>query len=171
MCNPGIFMMIGSAVQAGGQYQQGQAANNAGKAQGQLLDEQAAQVLDSGTQEAAKIRKGAEAGRGAAVAGMAASGVQIGEGSALEVERQTLRLGEEDAMMTLLNADRQARSLRNQARVVRAGGQQAQTAAGYQMGGTFLQAAGRYNTWGGQPTGSSYNYRGSDLPNTLRGGR
>lgn len=155
MCNPIFFMVASAAVSAAGQRQQGAAAQNAGNAQGQLLDEQAAQVLDSGTQEADKIRTAAESGRGAAVAGMAASGVKIGEGSALEVERKILTTGEEDAMMTLLNADRQARSLRNQARIVRAGGQQAQTASQFQMAGTFLQAAGRYNMWGGNSTAST----------------
>ena len=99
------------------------------------------------------IRKSAEAGRGAAVAGMAASGVQIGEGSALEVERKILSTGEEDAMMTLLNADRQARALRDQAKLTRYGGQQAKDASYTQMAGTFLQAASKYNMWGGKSAG------------------
>jgi hypothetical protein len=149
VCNPALIIMgVGAVVSMAGQNQQGGAAKNAANAQGKLLDTQAEEVTDSGIQEAGKIRKMAEAGRGAAVASMAASGVQIGEGSALEVERKILSTGEEDAMMTLLNVDRQARSLRNQARIVRAGGQQAQTASQYQMAGTFLQAAGQgYNMW------------------------
>lgn len=151
MCNPLIIMAAGAAVSAAGQYQQGQDAKAGAGLQSDLINRQALEVQDAGTQEAGKIRKAAESGRGAAVAGMAASGVQIGEGSALDVERQILKLGEEDAMMTLLNADRQARGMRDQARLTKWGGQQAVAASNTAMAGTFLQAAGKaYNMWGGK---------------------
>lgn len=152
MCNPALIIMgAGAAISAAGQYQQGQDAKTNANLQGSLIDRQAAEVVDSGEHEAEKIRKSAEAGRGSAVAGMAASGVEIGEGSALEVERKILLNGEEDAMMTILNANRQARNMRDQARLVRHGGQQAKDASYTQMAGTFLQAAGKgYNMWKGQ---------------------
>lgn len=136
MCEPTTMMMAATAVSAGGSIIGGQQ-------RGAELDSQAGQVMAAGADQARKIRRQTQADRGGAVAAMAASGVKIGEGSALETERQIMTIGEEDAMMTLIGARQQARSLRNQASSERLGGW-------LNAGATVLGGASKLPSWGGR---------------------
>lgn len=154
MCDPiSVTLAAATALSAGGQIMAGQNARKAGNQQYALANRQADEVLASADYEAGKIRQNAESGRGAAVAAMAASGVKVGEGSALEVERKILTVGEEDAMMTLLNAERQARSIRTEGRMAKDAGYDAQRAGFLGAAGTVLGGAAKYNLWGGKPIG------------------
>jgi hypothetical protein len=136
MCEPTTMLMAATAVSAGGSIIGGQ--QRAGE-----LNSQAGQVMAAGEDQARKIRRQSQADRGSAVAAMAASGVEIGQGSALETERQILTIGEEDAMMTLLGARQQASSLRRQASAEKVDGWLNATS-------TVLGGASKMPGWGGK---------------------
>src|SRR5690242_19657087 len=81
-------------------------------------------------------------------AGLAANGVDINSGSAVDVQSTTAATGEADALTIRNNAARQAYGQQvqglnygNQATLDTAQGQWAQSAAGYQMAGSVLGAA------------------------------
>lgn len=134
------MFVASTGMQVGGQIMAGNAANRQAKAEAQQLANQAAYEADAGKQEAGKIRKRTALDRGSAVANYAASGVRIGEGSALAVEEYIQQGGEEDAMMTLLNADRRANALRQQASATRAAGKAARNASYLQGVGSLVSA-------------------------------
>ena len=136
MCDPVTLMVGATAVSAGGQLM-------ASADRAQAAEDQAAQVRASGRLDAERIRRQTQAQRGAAVAAMAASGVEIGQGSALETERQILTIGEEDAMMTLLGARQQGQALERQATSERIGGW-------LNAGSTVLGGASKLPGWGGK---------------------
>lgn len=150
MCDPLSLTVAAVSTTVAGQAYSAMQGVKQGKQQYQIANRQSDEVLASADMEAGRIRQNAEAGRGAAVAGMAASGVQIGEGSALEVERQILKVGEEDAMMTLLNADRQALSIRQEGRMAKDAGYAGARGAALSAAGTVLGGAQKYNMWGGK---------------------
>lgn len=139
MCEPMTLLMASTAVAAGGQLM---AAHD----QAQAAEDQAAQVRAAGKFDAHRIRRQAQADRGAAVAAMAGSGVEIGQGSALETERQILTIGEEDAMMTLLGARQQGQALERQA-------SQQRTAGWINATSTVLGGASKMPGWGGKTPG------------------
>ncbi len=111
----------------------GKAENKAAQAQAGLLDynaqiadAQAADAVTRGQEEENRYRQGVRTLVGSQRAGFAAQGVDIGTGSALDVQGDTAFLGELDALTIRTNAAREAwghrasaTDLRNRARVTR----------------------------------------------------
>jgi hypothetical protein len=141
------MMMTSAAVSAGSSIAGGMAAKRAADAQAAGLDRQAAQELDLGEQQASKVRRAGAQARGSAVASLAASGVRVGEGSALEVERYVMQGSEEDAGMALLNATRRAGELRSQAELTRKAGRNARLQGFVQGAGSLLSAGSQMGGW------------------------
>jgi len=169
MCGDSINMlMMAYGVQAGGNIMAGQDARRQAGAEAAQLDQQALYERDTGKVTAEKIRKHGAAQRGAAVAAQAASGVRVGEGSALDAERQIMANTEEDAMLTLLSGDRQAEQLRYQGSLTRRAGRNAQRNSWLAASTNVLAAGYEYNRWKGRNTPIDRGYA-DDLP--TRGGR
>ena len=126
MCSGAEMMMFGNTVQAVSSIAYSQAQTEGSKAD-------AAAERDAASQHAEKILRATNKQRAAARAATAASGTRVDEFS-LGVEQEILEAGETDAAMTILGADRRARTLRTQAKL--------QTAAGYgEAGGSLFRAA------------------------------
>lgn len=147
MCSPIALLASATALIVGGQIKSGLDSRKMGKAQQALSNQQADEEIDSARGEAEVIRRNTETARGSAVAGQAASGVKVGEGSALEVERQILRLGEQDALMTILTGERRARALRAGGALQAKAGSNALTNSLLGAGGTLLSSYGQYQQY------------------------
>lgn len=173
MCEPTTIMLASAAASAVGQVQQGRAAAEAGDANARSLNYQASVERDNAQAEASAIRRAGARARGETLAGIAASGVQVGQGSALDAEREVMSDTETDAMMAILNGDRAARGLNQQARAARQAGRQAKSAAMLGAATSLLSAGGQAYKSGmfNKSSPAPYDYRGTTLPDSLRGGR
>lgn len=147
MCDPITLLAAGTAISAAGQIKGGMDARRMGKAQRALANQQADEELDSARAEAEIIRRNAESARGGAVAGQAASGVRVGEGSALDAERKVAQVGEQDALMTILTGERRARALRAGGALQAKAGSNALTSSILGAGGTLLGGFGQYQRY------------------------
>jgi hypothetical protein len=123
MCDPVTATM--AALNVGGQLMQGRAARKQANAAAAEDDYQALLAADSAAVEARNIRRAGEQQRGQVLAGQAASGVVIGEGSALAVERQLIEDAARDEYLTILTGQRQASALQRDAGLKRRAGRDA----------------------------------------------
>jgi membrane protein involved in colicin uptake len=142
--------IIGGVANSYSMAKQGADARRQAEWEAGQMEIQAAHERDSGNQRAAKIRRNAAAARSAAVAQTAASGVKVGEGSALEAERQILTTSEEDAFLSVLTADRRERQLKDVAQRTRKAGKATYYNAWLSAFGSFFMSS---SSWMG--TGSS----------------
>lgn len=128
--------------------------NNASKRAGA---ESARGELQEAESTAKMIRKRTKENRSSAVAALAASGVDIGDGTSLIIDSEITQRGEEDALAALLTGKRRAKAAKY-------GGQ----VQGQQY---LLQGAGSLaNAWiknSGNGGGSSYQPRSSATVNSL----
>lgn len=111
MCNPLAFVAVATALTAYGQHQQAQAQQDSAEAQGQNVATQAGQQQDAATAEAERIRSAARRQRAEAAAAYAASGVSVGEGSAVKIDQEIARGGSLDALNTIISGGREADTL------------------------------------------------------------
>lgn len=139
MCDP-VTMTL-AAVSAGSQVGQARGAKSQAYAEAGQMDYQAALDRDNAALEAGMIRRAGERERGQTLAGIVASGVKIGEGSALDAEREVMENAAEDEYLTILQGERSARALELSARQRRAAGRAAKR-AGYIGAATSLLSAG-----------------------------
>ena len=155
------------------QNQAGRAARRQGEYQGDIFDlnaadaeRQAEDATARGREAESRHRVGVKQLIGSQRAGLAASGVDIGTGSARDVQEEAAYLGELDALTIRNNAKREALGYRTQAANLRAEGMMArragrnqQKAANQAAVGTLLttgvQAYGGWRQYGGGTTGTS----------------
>lgn len=127
MCDPltiiGGGLMVGSQI-AGGITAEGNARLEAGD-----LEYQAAVERDNSLMAAQQIRREGRRARGEVVTSIAGSGVKVGEGSALDAEREVMQNSETDALLAILRGDQSSRQLKANAENVRRAGRQARRAA------------------------------------------
>lgn len=157
-----VALIAGTAVSAGGAIYSGIQQANAAEAQQDMLDAQAAQqradaqaAKEQAEVNADKIRKAADKQRSKVRAQMAASGVNVGAGSAVTIADQVRREGEEDALTEILSGQRTGRRLEQgainsttQGSLVAAEGRAARTAGFISAGGTLLSAGAKgYDGW------------------------
>lgn len=114
----GGMMMVSMA----GSYNQGQAQRQQGKHQQQVLEQnsrlaqlQAEDSIRRGDKEAAQVRKQASKIEGAQRAALAAQGLDVDMGSALDIQMETAELGALDALTVKNNAWREAWGYKTQA--------------------------------------------------------
>lgn len=139
MCDPVTLTL--AAVSAAGSISQGNAASRQANQQADVQQYQAAVERDNAEAEAVRIRRAGEAARGQTVSAIAASGVQIGQGSALDAERQVMTDYSTDEYIAILTGERRGRAFEQQADQTRAAGRDAKR-AGYFNAATSLLSAG-----------------------------
>ena len=147
MCDPVTATMAG--IQAVGQINQGQTANiNAGAA-ADMMEFEGRQAMDEAQGEAARIRRAGREARGSTVAAIAASGVKVGEGSALEAERQVMTDYAQDEYLAILTGTRQQRAADMEAGNTRRAGREARRASRLQAATTLMGTASQSARAGG----------------------
>lgn len=143
----------GAATQAVGAWKAGTQAKKAGEAQrrasesqaelldynAQIADLQASDAVSRGQQEESKFRQGVRVMIGGQRAGIAAGNVDVGYGSAVDVQADAAMLGELDALTIRQNAAREAWGYKVEAADTR---QRAKIA---RQEGVMLEAAGKAN--------------------------
>ena len=141
-----IAMMAASAVGTVGTIYSGMQQAGAAQDQAQIAENNAAYEADANKQQAEKIRRMAKAQRGEANAALAASGVKLGEGTALEVQKDITKRSEEDALSALLSGSRAIKSGNDQADMLRASGSSALTGSLISAGTSVLSAGANYSS-------------------------
>jgi hypothetical protein len=124
-----MMMAISTGVSVVGQLQQGQAQRKAANAEARQQEIAAAQERDAAMVEAARIRKAGDRASGAARAQLAASGIDVGSGTALVIDEDITRESNTDAEYTLLTGSRRAGALNYSASQSRARGRNAVTSS------------------------------------------
>lgn len=141
MCDPvTAIMAAGTTLQVAGQLSQGRAAQRAANQQAGVYEYEALVEQDNALAAAQQIRRQGVADRGRLVAAVGASGVKIGQGSALDAERQVMQDYETDASMAILTGKRNADSLRTNAELTRQAGRDARRASNISAFSTLLQS-------------------------------
>lgn len=139
-----ILMAAGTAMSVMGQVQQGQQQREMYNAQAQQTLNDAAYRADAAKAQAEKIRKAGRAQVGEANASLAASGVKLGEGTPLEVQKTITQNAEEDALSAILSGKRTTAAAQEEARLLGKAGDNAVTNSSYGAASTVLQAGGTY---------------------------
>jgi hypothetical protein len=103
MCTGLELMIVATVLSAGGQLM-------AGEDQAREAEIQGAYALDEATQTAKNIRKAGKRQQGAANVALAASGVKLGEGTALEIQNTIDQDVQQDALAAILGGQRAKRS-------------------------------------------------------------
>jgi hypothetical protein len=138
-------------MQAYGHYQQGKAEAGMMKQNARLADQQAKDATALGAIQEERVRQNARQAAGAQRAALGANGLDVGTGTALQLQTDTAGMGEKDAYLARANALREAwgfkveaSNYRNQANITRKG-------ANAQAFGTVLgsgaNAFGSYRSW------------------------
>lgn len=130
MCiSAGMMMALSTGVSIAGQLQQGQAARAAANAEARQQELAAAQERDAAMAEAKRIRNAGAKASGAARAQLAASGIDVGSGTAVVIDEEITRESETDAEYTLLTGQRRSGALEYSAAQSRSRGRNAVTAS------------------------------------------
>ena len=134
--------VIGGGLSVMGQMQQASQQKKMYQAQAQQAVNQAAYRKDAAKAQAEKIRRAGAAQRSEAQAALAASGVNISEGTPLELQKTIIRNSEEDALMAILSGKRAEDAGNTEAELLMQAGDNAQSNAIYGAAGTVLSTAG-----------------------------
>lgn len=126
-----------SAQEAEGEYQEGVAQYNA-----RVQENEAVETRNKATEEENIHRRKVAGLLSQQRAELGASGVQLTSGSALQLQENTITLGEADALRIRSNYDSQVASLETSADLTRSQGEFAKTAAENRATGTILSGIG-----------------------------
>lgn len=145
MCEPVTLalMAAGTAMTAYGQYQQGQAANDAAKYNAKMAEYGAQDAQRRGEEEAAAIQRKAASLKSSQRVSLASRGLDIGYGTAGDLQDQTDFFGQMDAGTARSNAAQQAWNYRAQGTLARAEGRSAAYQGMLGATGTLLSGAGQ----------------------------
>lgn len=124
MCSPVAMLGMqaaGAASSAVGSYYSAQGQQSAMRGQAEQLELTAQRTLEAGQRETQRSRMATARLKGAQRAGMAANGLDLGEGTAARVLTDTDLLGEVDANTIEANAVRSAWGYRTESTMRRAG--------------------------------------------------
>lgn len=137
----GLGATVASGVMsAAAAYQQGQVAAQVGKANQQIAEDAARRERQRGEEEAQAIRRKASQLTGTQRNIMAARGLDLESGTALDLTEQSNFFGEWDAAMARQNAEYRANTYRNQGRMARFEGQMEARNANARAAGSLLAA-------------------------------
>lgn len=137
-----ILSAIGTGMSVLGQAQQGQAQQKAYNAQAQQTLNEGAYRADAAKQQAEKFRKAGKTQASEAKAQLAASGVKLGEGTPLEIDKEITQNAEEDALSALIGGKRATTAAQEEAKLLGKAGDNAVTNAGYGAASSVLSAGG-----------------------------
>jgi len=154
--------IVSALVSARSAQVQGQTAKAIGR-NNQILAEQAAQDAQKrGEENAMAARRKGDQVLGAQRAAQAASGLDLGVGTAAELQDQTSFFSDTDQRTARMNAAREAWSARAQGANYRAQGDAAAAQGNLSAAGTLVGAAGsvagRWYQYGGNSSGGPSNY-------------
>lgn len=135
------LVATGTVANIVGQQQQAKQQQQAYEAQAQQTANQAAYEKDAARARAEKIRKMGKAQQGEAKAALAASGVKLGEGTALEVQKDIGQRAEEDALTAILQGDRYEKSANAEIDMLNTAGRNARSNANMSSIGTVLSSS------------------------------
>ena len=145
MCEPTTILLAVSAVVGA------VTAISAGQQQQKMANRQAQEVLNQGAYredaakaQADKIRRAGLAQRGEAKAALAAGGVKLSEGTALEIDKTIATRSEEDALSSILSGERAGSSARSEADMLKTAGENAVNNSYGKAASTVLQAGSTY---------------------------
>lgn len=131
-----------STVQSGKQQQLN------GEAQGEQAEADARTEKSAAMVQADRIRKLARIQASEANAALAASGVEVGEGTAVNINREIYENAEEDAVLTVMGGTNRSNRLNVDASNYRLAGNQARSNANSQAASSLLSTgAGMYTGW------------------------
>lgn len=122
MCDPVSMMAMTAAsagMQAAGAYSESKAARAGHKYNARIADVQAQDALMRGETEVQRQNMRTRQLKGTQRAAMAAAGLDITEGSALNILTDTDVMGDYDAAMLRANAEREASGYRSEANIHR----------------------------------------------------
>lgn len=159
MCEPTTIALIataaGTAMNAYGQYQQGQAAQDAAKYNAKMAEYGAQDAARRGEEEAAAIQRKASALKSSQRVAQAANGLDVSYGTAADLQDQTDFFGQWDASTARYNAAQQAWNYRAQGSLARAEGRSAAYQGMLGATGTLLSGAGQVASRWTPSTGSA----------------
>lgn len=142
MCEPTTIMAIttvaATAANAYIQVQQGQYEAGVSKYNARVAENRAEEVRRAGTEEEMAHRRKVAQLQSTQRAQLGAAGVELGSGSALQLQEDTLAMGEADALRIRSNVESQVGALQTQADLTRSQGSLSQYSAGFAAGGTIL---------------------------------
>lgn len=141
-----------TATDVVGQVKAGNAAKSTGDYNAAAAEIQANDAIARGRYDESRFRQGVKTLIGSQRAGFAGQGVDVGVGSAVDVQADAAYLGELDAQQIRTNAQRESWGYKVEAENYRRGGQAAKTASRFAAAGTVLGTgtsllAARYG-WG-----------------------
>lgn len=127
MCNPVLAIMaVGIGLQVAGQFKGAQSEGQAAEYQSgvseynaKAAEWDAKQVTNEGVQAEAQHRQQVKQFAGSQIATMGGSGTEVNTGTNLQIQEDTARMGEVDALTIRQNYWRKASSLRQQAKLYR----------------------------------------------------
>lgn len=145
---------------AGTAYAIDQGRANANKAKDQA-EADAAAAQGQAEVEAAKIRKAAKAQRSAAVAALAASGVDVAAGTAEQIQTDISQRGEEDALTMILGGGRRGRYLQQEGAMAVYGASQRATGSVISGLSSVAGSARGWKSTNTQSAGTDYSQYGA----------
>lgn len=113
------LIVASTVIAAGSAVYGGIQQSNAADAQAKLADQQAREEADAARAQAEAIRSADKYKRGQARAALAASGVQVDQGTAVQIDQNIAQNTEQDAFSTLLTGQRRANASQNEASAYR----------------------------------------------------
>lgn len=135
--------VVGTGVSVYSQQQTAKDTQEASNEQAKIAIDQAAGEADARKAQAEKIRKMGKFQRGETKASLAASGVKLGEGTALELDKSIIQSSEEDALSAILSGNRIVSSADREAQSLIKAGNNARSNANTQSIGTALSSAAK----------------------------
>jgi hypothetical protein len=139
MTSIAVGLAVGSAVHSAvGQIRAGNDARRVGEFNAQVAEAQAKDAVFRGAEEESRLRTSIRGLIGSQRAGFAGQGVDVGGGSAADVQADAAFLGEQDAQQIRRNAAREAWGFRVEAENARRGGKIAQNQSRWGAAGTLL---------------------------------
>lgn len=142
-----VALAASAAYSAYSSVQQGKQAELNADAQSEQAQLDADNAASAARVQADRIRKMARIQAGEANAALAASGVEVGEGSALNINQEIYGNAEEDAVMTILNGENQRKRGYVDADNTALYGRQQRAAANSQAIGSVLSAGAQAGMW------------------------
>ena len=147
MCSP---TAIGIGLTVVSNIAEGQAAKKKGQEERRIaefnalqMENEATRARNIGVEEENKVRQRAAVIRSQQRAQMGAANIDLGSGSAVDLQLETEMLGEVDALRVKSNYEAQATSRESQAFITRKQGEQAERAGNAAYQASFLGAGGK----------------------------
>lgn len=146
MCNPvaaqAVVAVVGAAYSARQQQQQGKFQKGVAEYNARVSENEAEETRTVGVERENLQRRKVSELLSHQRAQLAAANLDLSSGSALQLQEETVALGEADALRIRSNFDRQAGALDTSATLTEQQGEFAESAAGSAATGTLLSGAG-----------------------------